>query len=48
MIYVFKSGEVIESGSHEDLMKKKGHYYEMVMVQAAPEGDEDISIVSLF
>lgn len=33
MIYVFKSGNVVECGSHDDLMKQKGHYYDMVMLQ---------------
>lgn len=37
VIYVFKSGAVIESGNHEELMKKKGHYYDMVMLQTFPE-----------
>ncbi|XP_075982316.1 multi drug resistance 50 [Anticarsia gemmatalis] len=39
VIYVFKSGEVVESGNHEELMKKKGHYYDMVMLQTL--GAED-------
>ncbi|KAI5635208.1 ABC transporter transmembrane region domain-containing protein [Phthorimaea operculella] len=29
VIYVFKSGEVVEVGNHEELMKLKGHYYDM-------------------
>ncbi|XP_052753180.1 ATP-dependent translocase ABCB1-like isoform X2 [Galleria mellonella] len=37
MIYVFKSGEIIESGNHDELMEKKGHYYDMVMIQTPPE-----------
>ncbi|CAH2048678.1 unnamed protein product, partial [Iphiclides podalirius] len=40
VIYVFKSGEIVESGGHEELMNKKGHYYDMVMVQSSPELDE--------
>ncbi|XP_041979050.1 ATP-dependent translocase ABCB1 [Aricia agestis] len=39
-IYVFKSGNVVESGNHEELMKKKGHYYDMVMMQYSPEMSE--------
>lgn len=37
LIYVFKNGTVIESGNHEELMKIKGHYYDMVMMQTFPE-----------
>ncbi|XP_060800783.1 ATP-dependent translocase ABCB1 isoform X2 [Amyelois transitella] len=40
MIYVFKSGEVIESGNHEELMQLKGHYYDMVMIQGTPEQEQ--------
>ncbi|XP_059052240.1 ATP-dependent translocase ABCB1-like [Achroia grisella] len=40
MIYVFKSGEIIESGNHDELMKQKGHYYDMVTIQAPPETEE--------
>ncbi|KAG6459009.1 hypothetical protein O3G_MSEX011164 [Manduca sexta] len=40
VIYVFKAGNVIESGNHEELMKMKGHYYDMVMMQTSPEGEE--------
>ncbi|XP_045772549.1 ATP-dependent translocase ABCB1-like [Maniola jurtina] len=36
-IYVFKSGAVVEIGSHTELMNKKGHYYDMVMLQSSPE-----------
>ncbi|XP_022813968.1 multidrug resistance protein 1B-like [Spodoptera litura] len=33
LIYVFQDGEVVESGTHEELMANKGHYYEMVSIQ---------------
>lgn len=33
VIYAMKDGEVTESGSHEELMAKKGQYYEMVLMQ---------------
>ena len=33
MIYVLKNGEIVEFGSHEDLMSKKGEYYKMVLKQ---------------
>lgn len=39
VIYVFKDGKVVESGNHSELMKKKGHYYDMVMMQTY--GDEE-------
>lgn len=39
VIYVFKDGKVIEGGNHDELMKKKGHYYDMVMMQT--NGDEE-------
>ncbi|WP_310557341.1 peptidase domain-containing ABC transporter [Flavobacterium sp.] len=29
IIYAFKKGEIIESGSHEELMNKKDYYYKM-------------------
>ncbi len=32
-IMVISDGRIIESGNHESLMKKKGHYYKMVMSQ---------------
>ncbi|CAB3248407.1 unnamed protein product [Arctia plantaginis] len=38
VIYVFKAGEVVEKGNHVELMKLKGHYYDMVMLQTM--GDE--------
>ncbi|XP_059052145.1 ATP-dependent translocase ABCB1-like [Achroia grisella] len=42
IIYVFKNGEIIESGNHNDLMKKKGHYYDMVMIQTSdPEAQDN-------
>ena len=33
LIYVMDSGEVVETGKHEELMANKGHYYEMVVLQ---------------
>ena len=33
-IFMMKDGNVVESGSHEDLMELKQHYYEMFMLQA--------------
>jgi ATP-binding cassette subfamily B protein len=33
-IYMFSDGEIIEVGSHDELMKKDGKYAEMFRVQA--------------
>ncbi|XP_021202654.1 ATP-dependent translocase ABCB1 isoform X2 [Bombyx mori] len=41
VIYVFKEGSVIETGNHDELMKLKGHYYDMVMLQTFPGSEED-------
>ena len=34
MIYFLESGKIIESGTHEELLKKKGKYYEMIELQS--------------
>lgn len=34
-ILVFHDGRIIEDGSHEELMKRKGHYYDMYCAQAS-------------
>ncbi|KAM3965199.1 ATP-dependent translocase ABCB1-like [Aphomia sociella] len=47
VIYVLKSGEIIESGNHDELMNKKEHYYNMVMIQA-PLSQEEIKDKSNF
>ena len=33
-IYMMKDGQVVEHGSHEELMERKKHYYDMFMLQA--------------
>lgn len=33
-IFMMKDGKVVEHGTHEELMEKKEHYYEMFMLQA--------------
>ena len=33
-IFMMKDGSIVEQGTHEELMEKKGHYYEMFMLQA--------------
>ncbi|KAH9634092.1 hypothetical protein HF086_001294 [Spodoptera exigua] len=40
VIYVFKAGLVVECGNHMELMARKGHYYDMVMLQNLPGMDE--------
>ncbi|KOB64546.1 ATP-binding cassette sub-family B member 1, partial [Operophtera brumata] len=43
VIYVFKDGKVVETGNHSELMKKKGHYYDMVMLQSDGDEEKDVS-----
>ena len=33
-IYMMEEGKIIEGGTHDELMKKHGKYYEMFMIQA--------------
>jgi ATP-binding cassette, subfamily B, bacterial len=34
-IYVLENGRVTESGTHEELMRREGHYAELFQLQAA-------------
>lgn len=34
-ILVFHDGRIIEDGTHQELMEKKGHYYDMYQAQAS-------------
>ena len=34
MIYVFDKGQIVDSGRHEDLIKRNGHYLELWTMQA--------------
>lgn len=34
MIYVFDKGEIVESGTHQQLLSKQGKYYELVQMQS--------------
>ena len=36
-ILCMSNGEIVESGTHEDLMDKRGHYYNLVMAQTTDE-----------
>ena len=39
-IMVIGSGEILESGTHKELMEKKGSYYQMVISQMGYEGSD--------
>ena len=43
-IMVIGDGEILESGNHLSLMKKKGHYYEMVISQTGKISEEHAAI----
>lgn len=34
IIYVFDQGKIVESGSHQELIRNKGRYYELVNLQS--------------
>jgi len=36
MIHVFDKGKVVESGTHDELMARRGLYFAMVRAQANP------------
>ena len=40
-ILVFHDGRIIEDGTHQQLMDKKGHYYDMYQAQAAWYSDDE-------
>ncbi|MBS4174455.1 ABC transporter ATP-binding protein [Bacillus sp. FJAT-49736] len=39
-IFVMKNGEIIESGSHQSLLKRNGYYKELYSKQNAPRSDQ--------
>jgi ABC-type multidrug transport system fused ATPase/permease subunit len=41
LIIALDRGEVMEHGTHDDLMEQKGLYYELVTAQKHEEKDED-------
>ncbi|XP_017777603.1 PREDICTED: multidrug resistance protein 1B [Nicrophorus vespilloides] len=46
-IVVINKGVMIEEGTHEDLMEKKGEYYNLVTTQVTTVNDDDTSKVNL-
>ena len=34
MIYVFDQGKIVEKGTHDDLVARKGVYFELAKLQA--------------
>ena len=43
LIIVLKEGQVVEQGTHDELMKMRGLYYSMWQQQALLEGSEETS-----
>lgn len=41
LIIGIEHGEVVECGSHDELMERKGLYYELVIAQTSKESDDD-------
>ena len=41
-ILVVDSGKVIESGTHDELMEKRGHYYSLYTIQSNDELQKEI------
>jgi ATP-binding cassette subfamily B protein len=39
-IIVMQKGEIIEQGNHQDLLKAKGHYYQLYRLQYDKKIDE--------
>lgn len=40
VIYVLDGGKVVESGRHQDLLAKKGRYFELVQLQSLKRAEE--------
>ena len=41
LIIGLEHGEVVECGSHDELMERKGLYYELVIAQTGKENEDD-------
>ena len=37
-LFVVDNGEIVEAGTHEELMARKGHFYDLVVGQKNTEG----------
>lgn len=42
LIIALDKGEVLEHGSHDELMERKGLYYELVTAQQRKDSNEDV------
>ena len=38
IIYVFDQGKIVESGTHQELIRAKGRYFELVNLQSLDKG----------
>lgn len=45
-IFVFKNGELIEEGTHEELINKGGHYYELSNIQSLNRRKNNIKLIT--
>lgn len=39
VIFVFDAGQVVEAGTHKELIAKRGRYYELVNLQSLEKAD---------
>ncbi len=46
LILVMQHGDIVEQGSHEDLLAKQGAYYDLYMSQFSKQGEEVASIAA--
>jgi ABC-type multidrug transport system fused ATPase/permease subunit len=41
VIVVMQDGNIIETGNHDELMKKKGHYYNLFNIQMTSNNNKN-------
>jgi len=46
-ILVMRKGKIIESGNHQELLKNKGHYYQLYQLQYDKNVSDNIDLLSL-
>ena len=46
-IYYLEKGQILESGTHDELMAMKGNYHRLVTVQATDEVTDSLDIASI-